>query len=322
MKLSSLATRLLLAMAAFPLVAMAQSAYPSRAISLTVGFSPGGPTDTVGRAIAQKLASVLGQTVIVENKPGADGRIQLQHLAHAPADGYQIGLTDSGLAVNALLYKTPPYDVNKDFTLITYVGDMPNAIAVPSDLKIDTLKDFLAYARARPGKLNYAATASSTILATEMLLDMANLSIERVRYKGAAVAFPALMTGEIQLMVSAAGTLAPFVKQQGKIKALAVTSKRRTPVMPDVPTTAEAGLPDYVATNWYAIVGPANMPAAVVEKLNAALQKVLADRDVVAQLERIGITPDPAPASRLESVLKSDLQKFDAVINKANLKTD
>jgi len=318
---AALATAMVLSSWGISGTVAAQAAYPARTISLGAGFAPGGPTDTVARALAQKLSPILGQTVIVENRPGADGRIQLQYTMKAPPDGYQLALVDSGLIISALMYKNQPYNALKDFTPIAYLGELANVIAIAPSLNINSLTEFLQYASGRPGKLNYGTTTTANLLATEQLSTMAKLSMVRVPYKGAAASTPALMTGEIQLMITAAGSMAPLIKE-GRVKGLAVTSKRRSPVLPEVPTTAEAGLPDYTFFNWFAIVGPANMPAPIVAKLNSALQVALADSELIATLGRMGVTVELSSGAKFVEMLEAEQKKMDQIITKANLKTE
>ena len=188
-------------------------------------------------------------------------------------------------------------------------------------LKANTLREFIDFATANPGKLNYAATAASTMLAAEMFKSAARVNIVMVRYKGAAFGIPAVVSGEVQMLVSAVGTLAPLVKQ-GQVRGLAVTAPKRTPLAPDVPTTAEAGLPEMVYVNWYCIVGPAGMPRPVVDRLNAELRKVVAEPAVAAQLRKMGIEPAPTSPEEFTAILKSELAKIDKVITSANLKVD
>ena len=304
-------------------VAMGSSAwaadYPTRPIIMTNGFAAGGIADIVTRIVAQPLSVRLGQPVVVENKPGADGRLQLQQLTRATPDGYTLGLADSGFAVNSLLYENTAYNPLKDFTPIIFIGEVPNFIVVPPSLKIDNLRDFIAYGKSHPGQMNYAATASSTLLAAEMFKYTAGLDIVRVPYRGQAFGIPALLAGDVQLMVSAVGPFAPLVKQ-GKVKALAVTSTKRTALVPTIPTTAEAGLPEMVYVNWYCIVGPAGMPRPIVERLNAELRQVLADPNVVSQLGNMGIVPTPGAPDVVTEVLTREMAKIEKVVAAGNLK--
>lgn len=300
--------------------ALAQT-YPTKPVKMSVGFAPGGIADIVTRALSQRLAVYLGEPVVVENKPGADGRIALQQLAASAPDGYSLGLADSGLAVNALLYATKPYDPIKDFTPVFYLGEVPNYVAVTPALNVNSLAEFIDYAKARPGKLNYAATASSTLLAAELFKSTAGVDIVRIPYKGQALGLPALLAGDVQLMVSAVGGLTPMVKQ-GKVKALAVTAPKRTALAPEVPTTTEAGLPGMVYINWYVILGPAGLPRPIVDRLNADLRKTVADPEVVATLNKMGIEINPGSPEEFAPFLKSELTKIENIVKTANLKVE
>jgi tripartite-type tricarboxylate transporter receptor subunit TctC len=293
--------------------------YPNRPIIMTVGYAAGGPADVVTRVLAQALSDRLGQPVVVENKPGAGGRLALRELTRAAPDGYTISLSDSGFAVNPVLYSTHMYDPIKDFTPIIYLGEMSNYIAVTPSLNVKTLRELIDYAKAHPGKLNYAATASSTLLAAEMFKATAGIDIMSVRYKGAAYGIPALLAGQVQVMVSSVGTLTPYVKH-GKVIALAVTTRKRTTLAPEVPTTAEAGLPGMVYANWYCIVGPAGMPRPIVDRLNSEFRKVMADPNVIQRVRLMGIEPTPSSPDEFSAIVKKDLVKLDKLITAAKLK--
>lgn len=296
--------------------------FPTRPVKLIVGFAPGGIADVVTRVIAQSASQHLGQPVVVENKPGADSRIALQQLASATRpDGYSINLSDASLVVNAVLYSTRSYDPVKDFTPLLYVGEVPNFIAVGPAVPANTLTEFIGYAKANPGKLNYAAGGGSTMLGTELFKAAANVDIKYIPYKGQPMGLTALMGGDVHLMVSSVGPLAPLVKQ-GKIKALAVTSRKRTSLAPDVPTTTEAGLPAMVYTNWFVILGPAEMPRSVVERLQAALRKVMAEALVSTRLKDMGIDTNSIPADEFRAFLRSELARMENIVRSANLKIE
>lgn len=306
--------------AASPSVALAQT-YPSRPVHMTVGFPPGGIADAVTRVVANALAGPLGQPVVVENKPGADGRIALQQLAAAAPDGYTLGVADAGFAVNTVMFKQRSYDPVNDFTPLLYIGEAANFIAVTPTLPVNTLQEFIAYAKARPGELNYAATASSTMLGGEIFKARAALDIVAVRYKGQAHGLPAVMAGECQLMVSSVGPLTPHVKA-GKLKALAVTSSKRSLLAPDVPTAIEAGLPDMVYVNWYVVLAPPGLPKPISERLQADLRKALADPAVISRLQQMGITPAPGSPEEFLAMLKRELSDMDAIVKSANIRVE
>ncbi len=309
------------AVAAAPSAALAQAAFPSRPVHLTTGFPPGGIADIVTRLVAQHLAGPLGQPVVVENKPGADGRIALQQLVIAAPDGYTLTLADAGLAVNMVMYSKVSYDPFKDFTPIVFIGEAANFIAVTAALPVNSLTEFIAYAKERPGKLNLAATASSTLLGGELFKSTAGVDIVAVRYKGQAAGLPAVIANESQVMVSSVGPLVPYVKE-GKLKALAVTSSKRSALAPDVPTAVEAGLPDMVYTNWYVLLGPPGMPKPIVDRLAADTRKALADPAFVAALTKSGITPAPMSGDEFNAFLKSEIAKMDKVVKTAKIKID
>lgn len=293
--------------------------YPARPVKMIVGFGAGGPADAVARIIGQKLGTVLGQPVVVENKPGADTRIAMEIVATSAPDGYTIALADSGLAVNSVLYVNPPYDAVRDFTPVFYIGDIPNFIAVTPSMNVSTLREFIDYAKKHPGELNYAGTASSTVLAAEMFNATAGLKTVLIRYKGAAYGIPALASGEVQFIVSAVGGLVPILKA-GKAKALAVTAPKRTALMPDVPTTAEAGLPEMVYVNWYSIIGPAKMPEHIVDRLETALRKVMQDPEVAEKISAIGLEQSTVSRHEFAIKLKDDLVKLEKIVDSANLR--
>jgi tripartite-type tricarboxylate transporter receptor subunit TctC len=300
--------------------AVAQT-YPNRPVHMTTGFPPGGIADIVTRLVAQYLTGPLGQPVVVENKPGADGRIALQQLMAAAPDGYTISVADSGLAVNAVVFSPRPYDPTKDFLPLLFLGEVPNFIAVTPSLPASNLAEFIAYAKSQPGKLNYAATASSTLLAAELFKSTAGVDILRVPYKGQAAGLPALMSGDVHLMVSAVGPLAPLAKQ-GKIKTLAVTSTKRSHLAPDVPTAIEAGLPDMVYINWYVVLAPPGLPKPIADRLQADLRKAMADPALLARFRDMGINPAALSPEEFQVFLKSELAKMENIVKVGNIKIE
>lgn len=216
------------------------SDYPAKPVSLIAGFAAGGPTDVMARAFAQQLSAELGVPIVVENRPGADSLLASQAVKNAKPDGYTIYLASSAHAINPNLFKDAKFKVRDDFTPISMIGEVPNVIAIPTSLPAKTLQEFIEYAKARDGQLNYATTASITYLQTALMLKSAGLNLQRIPYKGAAPAAVALMSGDVQLMMSGIGPMVSQV-QSGKIRALAVTSAKRSALLPDLPTTTEAG---------------------------------------------------------------------------------
>jgi tripartite-type tricarboxylate transporter receptor subunit TctC len=295
--------------------------YPDKPIRLVIGFSAGGIADVVSRVIAQYLNNEMGQPVIVDNKPGADGQIAMGQLSSAAPNGYTIGLADSGMAVNAVMYSNKAYDPVKDFTPLLYLGDVPNFIAVSPMVKANTLAEFIAQAKAAPGKMNYAATASSTWLASEMFNAAAGIELVRIPYKGQAQGLPALVAGDVQLILSAVGPLVPLAKE-GKLKPLAVSAPKRTWLAPNVPTTAEAGYPDMIYMNWYVVLGPANLPAPIAERLTSGLRKVMADPAVLAKFREMGIEANTKSPAEFTALLKGELTKMEGIVKSANIKVE
>lgn len=309
----------LLALHAAP--ARAQS-FPAKPVRLLVGFPPGGPVDTVARVLAQRLPAHLGQPVVVENRPGADASIAMEALAKSAPDGYTLYLLQPGVAINPALYKSVPFDPLKDFAPITLIGESPNLIVVPPALAARSLGEFIALAREKPAHLNYGSTSSPTLLATELLNAMAGIQTTRVSYKGAPPAFNAVMTGEVQMVISSIGTLLPLAKA-GKVRALAVTSAKRSSLAPDIPTASESGVPGYAATTWYGLAAPGATPRAIIDRLNADVRKVLGEAEVRQQLANLGIDePAPGTPEQLAELVRSELTKWARVVKDAGVKVE
>jgi tripartite-type tricarboxylate transporter receptor subunit TctC len=273
--------------------------YPGKPVRLIVPFAAGGGNDTVARAIAQQLSAGLGQQVYVENRAGAGGVVGAELAAKAPADGYTLFLGGVGShAVNPKLHANLPYDPIRDFAPITLIASAPSVLVVHPSVPAGTLKEFTALAKARPGKFNYASNGngSSAQLAAVMYESMAGVEMVHVPYKGLAPALADLLSGEVQLMFSSMVAIIPHIKA-GRLRALAVTGRKRSPLLPEVPTIAESGLPGYEAGSWYGILAPAGTPRDIVMKLNAETVKALKQPEVRERLanegaEAIGGTPE------------------------------
>lgn len=301
--------------------APAAASYPERPIRVVVGFSAGGPVDGVARSLSQELSKELGQPVIVINKPGADTRIAMRYVKDEEPDGYTLSVVDSGLAVNALFFAERPYDPVKDFTPVFYIGEVPFLIATSPKLPVSDLDGLVAHAKANPGKLNYAGTASSTVLAGAMLNHVAGIDTTLVRYKGAAFGVPALLSGEVDYMVTAVGGIFNLINE-GKVKGLAVTGPKRSPLVPDLPTTAEVGLPDMSYVNWFAVIGPAGMPQEVVDRLTAALNKAVAIPQVQERMESLGLMSNAKTPGEFSTFLSEEMKKIEDTIQAANLRPE
>ncbi|KDD49553.1 tripartite tricarboxylate transporter family receptor [Bordetella bronchiseptica OSU553] len=299
--------------ALMPMLSMA-SDYPSKPVTLIAGFAAGGPTDVMARAFAQQLAAELGVPIVVENRPGADSLLASQAVRNAKPDGYTIYLASSAHAINPSLFKDAKFKVRDDFTPISTIGEVPNVVAIPTDLPARTLKEFIDYAKARDGQLNYATTASITYLQTALMLKSAGLNLQRIPYKGAAPAAVALMSGDVQFMMSGIGPMVPQVQSQ-KIRALAVTSAKRSALLPDVPTAIEAGLPGFTSTVWYALLAPANVPPDIVKRLNESTRAALQNPDLIAKLTAQGVEQQGSSPEELSQFLAAEEAKWMATVD-------
>ena len=298
--------------------------YPAKPIHLIVPFPPGGGNDTVARAIAQQIGPDLGQPVVVDNRPGAGGSVGAELAAKSAPDGYTLFLAGVGShAVNPNLHSKLPYDAVKDFAPITLVASAPSVLVVNPSVPARSIAEFRAYARANPGKLNYASNGngSAAQLAAAMYESMAGVRMVHVPYKGIAPAMTDLMSGEVQLMFGTVVALVPHI-QAGKLRALAVTSRKRSALLPDVPTIAESGLPDYQAGSWYGILAPAGTPREVIERLHGAIIKAIRQPEVAKRLaaegaEVIGSTPEEFGAH-----IRSEIARVGAVVRAAGIRIE
>lgn len=313
------------AIAALAAIAMAGSAlaqtvgedWPRRPIQMIIPYPPGSGTDVPGRLIAERLATRLGQPVVVENKTGASGTLGADALAKAAPDGYTIGLvtgTTQSLAPN--LDPKPRYDPVKDFAPIGMIGSVPFVMVATPGLGANTVAEFTAAAKAKPGELTFgsAGTASDTYFAALLYAQNAGLTMNHVPYRASAAAIPDLLSGRIQMQFATVAPVRALV-QEGKLKALAMTSRERSSALPDVPTMVQAGVPNYEAVLWMALAAPANTPASVVQRLNRELNAVL--REVSAQLEQQGIQIDPSRPEDVRDRTERDLAKWKDVVAKA-----
>ena len=273
--------------------------YPAKPIRLIVPFAPGGGNDTVARAVAQQLGASLGKPVIVDNRAGAGGVVGAELAARSAPDGYTLFLGGVGShAVNPNLHARLPYDPINDFAPITLIASAPSVLVVHPSVRANTIQEFTALAKANPGTLNYASNGngSSAQLAAGLYESMAGVRMVHVPYKGLAPALVDLLSGEVQLMFSSMVAIIPHIKA-GRLRALAVTGKKRSPLLPELPTLAESGLPGYEAGSWYGILAPAGTPAAVVARLNLEINKALKQPEVRERLaaegaEAIAGTPE------------------------------
>jgi tripartite-type tricarboxylate transporter receptor subunit TctC len=296
--------------------------YPSRPVTLVLGFAPGGPSDVMARVFSKKLEQVIGQPVVIENRTGAGGNIAGEMVARAAPDGYTILLANSGiLAANAALYKRTGFDAEKDFTPITRVGAQANVLIINPGIPAKSLKEFIAYANANPGKISYASGGhgSSPHLAAELLKTEAKLDIVHVPYKGTGPALTDIIAGHVQMMFASVSPTKPHI-ETGKVRALAVTTLQRTALLPDVGTVAELAIPGFEATAWHALVGPARLPKDVLAKLHSAMMTTLKDPDVSKQLTSLGLDLMPTTPGELAAYIKVEKPKWEAIIKASGAK--
>ncbi|RDK09183.1 Bug family tripartite tricarboxylate transporter substrate binding protein [Cupriavidus lacunae] len=286
----------LLALAAAPLAlaaGAAQAAWPEKPIRLVVAFPPGGPVDTHARLLAEKLQPILGQTIVIDYKAGAAGNIGSDNVAKSAPDGYSLLLANTGqMAINNSLYPKLPYSMPKDFTPVARTALIPLVMVINNNVPARDLKTFISYAKAHPGKLNFASGGNGGIshLMPEMFKQASGTFIVHIPYKGSAPALTDVMGGQAQMMADSIPLFTQYIKA-GKVRALAVTSPQRSPALPDVPTMQEAGLKGFEVVGFYGMLAPAGTPKEVVARLSGALRTVLADPDTKARLEQQGAEP-------------------------------
>jgi tripartite-type tricarboxylate transporter receptor subunit TctC len=311
----------LLAAAAACLVADASAqTYPNKAIRLVVPVPAGGGTDILGRMVAEGLAKQLGQPVIVDNRGGASGMIGADAVLKAPADGYTLLMVYSAvLTVNQSLFKKITYDPIKDFVPVAIFADVPLALLVHPSVRANSAAELIELAKAQPGILNYAANnGTMNHLSTELFKQMAGINMVLVPYSGDAPALIDLIGGRVQLMFINLVSSLPHVKA-GKLRALAIATAKRSPVLPDLPTVAESGLPGYETTLWYGVVAAAGTPAAIVNKLNDAIRQVQKMPEIKARLATMGADPVYLTPAELGALIKRDADKWGSVVRAAGI---
>ncbi len=292
----------------------AQEAYPSRTITMVVAFSAGGSTDLIARVLAQRMGTVLGQTVIIENKGGADGAIGTGAVARATPDGYTLILsTTSTHVINPLLYKSIAYNPSTDFQPISLVAQSPNILVSSEKFDAKSVSDVIARAKTAPGTLNVATGATMHLLNAAMFKSMAGLTWVDVPYKGSGPALNDLISGQVDLMFDQLPSSLAQI-QGGRLKAVAVTSRQRTPIAPEIPTIAESGLPAFEATSWWAVFAPPKLPPEIVAKLNKAVQQALVDPKLLQTFKEMGLEAWQSTPEELAKLLVDERAKWQKVI--------
>lgn len=302
----------------------AQAAYPDKPIRLVIGFPAGGPLDQHARLLSERLQAVLGQPLVIDYKAGAGGTVGAQEVMKAPADGYTLMLANTGvMVINPALYAKLPYQTLRDFTPIARTAMQPLALLVNPKLPVNTLPEFMAYAKARPGQVNYGSAGNGGIshLAPEMFKNATGLFMVHIPYRGSAPAFTDLMAGQVQFMAESIPQAAAYHKQ-GKVKALAVTSRERNAALPEVPTVIESGVKDFEVVGFYGFLAPANLPKDVTAKLSDAFRQVLASPDIRSRMTAQGADPAFLGSEDFAKYLAAEMPRWADAVRKSGAKMD
>jgi tripartite-type tricarboxylate transporter receptor subunit TctC len=302
--------------------ALAQN-WPTKPLKIVVPFPAGGPTDVLTRVLAEKLGGQLGQPVVVENKPGAGGAIGADFVAKSAPDGYTLVMaTASTHSIGPYLAKLA-YDPVKDFTPVVWVGNATNLMVVSNQLPVSSVRELIELAKKDPGKLNYATSGIGTIshLTSELFASMAGIKLTHVPYKGTQQSIPDLISGQVSILFDNIMTAQPNVKA-GKVKALAISSPSRSPLVPEVPTVSESGLPGFQSVVWFGLLGPAGTPKPVVDRVNAEMNKALGLPDIQARFAQLGFEPAGGSPADFAQTMQRDAQKWSKVIKDAGVKPE
>lgn len=306
-----------------PAFAQSASTYPNKPIHIIVTFTSGGAPDILGRLIGDKLSAAWGQTVIVENKPGAGGNIGADYVAKSAPDGYNIVVGTVGThAINGALYQNMPYEMTRDFTPVTLLASTPNMLVVNNNVPAKNLKEFIDLGK-KEGKMTFASSGSGTSIhvSGELFKTMTGIDMQHIPYKGRASAIPDLLGGRVTMMFDNMPSSLPLVRE-GKLRALGVTSAKRSPAAPDIPTIAESGLPGFEAVSWFALFAPANTPRPIVDKLQAEVSKILKMPDVSKKLMDLGLEPSGSTPDELAAYQKTEIAKWSKVVKDSGAKVE
>lgn len=298
-------------------------AWPERPIQLLIPYPPGGSTDLIARPLSAKLKDRLGQPIVLDYKPGAGGTLASNIAANAKPDGYTLIMVLAAHAINHSLYPKLPYDTRKDFTPVSLVANLPLLVAGSSKLKAGSVQELIAEAKANPGKIMFgsAGNGNTSHLAAELFSSVAGIKMTHVPYKGSAQMVTAMLAGEVDVVFDSASTSLPHV-QSGKLRALAVTGDKRLPMIPDVPTMQEAGVPNFVVNGWYAIVAPAGTPASIVERLSREIAAVVKQPEFKSQLESGGYQLVGSTPAALATHIESEIQRWSKVVKESGARID
>jgi len=319
---SALSLTVVLILLAFALPVRAD--YPTRPVTLVVAFTPGGASDVLARILGRKLEQILGQPFVIDNRPGAGGNVAAEFVAHAAPDGYTLLAGNNAiLATNAALYKKINFDPEADFAPIGLIGSQANILVVNPAVPARSMAELIALAKANPGTLNFASSGHGLAahLAGELFKTEAKIDIVHVPYKGAAPALQDVIAGHVQMMFATASSVVPHIKD-GKVRALAVASLKRTAVLPDIPTIDELGIKNFDATTWHGLVAPARTPQEVIATLNRALAAALADPAVKTSLADLGVDLIGGTPEEFAAYIKSEVPKWTAIIKASGAKVE
>ena len=310
-------------LAALPAAAQPDAPWPAKPVRWVVPFPPGGAMDVIARTLGEKASQALGQPFVIENRAGAGGNIGAMNVAQSAPDGYTIMITSIGMATNKALYPKLGYDPVKDFAPVSLLAVVPNVLVVRAANADKSVKDVIAQAKKTPGKLTYASAGNGTSihLAGEMFASLAGVDIVHVPYKGSGPAITDMLGGQVDMMFDSITSAGPHIKA-GKLRALGVTTAKRSSTLPEVPTIAEAGVPGYEVSPWFAVFAPARTPAAIVNRINAALLDAMKQPDTIAKFAAIGAEPIGSSPAQLATHLDHELARWGKLIAERNIRMD
>lgn len=294
--------------------------YPARPVRMVTGFAPGGGTDIIGRVVAQRLGDVWRQTVVVDNRPGAGSTLGTEIVARAAPDGYTLQMVSMSHALNVSLYKKLPYDPVRDFAPVALVATAPNVLVVNPALPVQSVKELTTYAKAPGRRLNYASSGSGGVshLSAELFVRVAGIEVSHIPYRGAGPAMSALLGGEVQIMM-ATTPVAMVQMKANRVRALAVSSAKRSLLAPDLPTIAESGFPGFETDTWYGIIAPARVPLSIIDRIHQSVDRVLAVPDVRTVFAQQGAQPAASTPQGFDAFIRSEISKWAKVIKTARV---
>lgn len=307
---------------AFPLLASAQP-YPAKPVKVVVGYSAGGAVDAVARTVGQAMSASMGQTFVVDNKPGAGTNIAVKSVIAAEPDGYTLMMAANALAANMALYQPAPFDAERDLVAVSLIGRVPVVIAANANAPYTSIQQLIAAARAKPGSISFASpgNGSTPHMAVEFFKRAAGISLLHIPYRGGSQALTDVIGGQLPLVAVNALEVQPHVKS-GKLKVLAVLSTNRSAIFPEVPTIAESGFPGFEASVWYGLVAPAATPKPIVTRLHAEVQKALQTKEVRDRMTAVGGEVLPGSADMFAALIRSERQRYEKLVREANIKPD